>query len=63
MYVGVLPICACLCTMCVQYLQRSEEGLGSPEIGDTDPCQLPCRYWELNQSPLEEQPVSYNYFN
>ena len=25
--------------------------------GVTDSCELPCGYWELNPSPLEEQPV------
>ena len=28
-----------------------------PEIGVTDGCELPCGCWELNLSPLEEQPV------
>jgi hypothetical protein len=36
------------------------EGLGDvgcPETGITDDCKLPCGGWELNPSPLEEQPV------
>jgi hypothetical protein len=33
------------------------EGVGSPETGLTDSWELPCGCWELNLSPLEEQPV------
>jgi hypothetical protein len=40
-------------TMC---LQRQEEGIGSPGTRITG-CELPCRYWELNLDPQEEQPV------
>ena len=33
------------------------EGVRSPGIGVTDRCELSCGSWELNQGPLEEQPV------
>ena len=33
------------------------EGVGFPETGIIDSCELPCVYWELNAGPLEEQPV------
>ena len=36
---------------------RPYEGIGSPGTGVTDSCELPCVYWELNPSLLEEQPV------
>jgi hypothetical protein len=32
------------------------EDIGSPAIGVTDSCELPCGCWELNPSSLEEQP-------
>lgn len=34
---------------------RLERGTGFPGIGDG--CEPPCRCWELNLSPLEDQPV------
>ena len=33
------------------------EGVGSPGTGVTDNCVVPCGYWELNPSPLQEQSV------
>jgi len=38
-------------------LVEDREELGSPGTGVTDSCELPCECWELNPSPLEEQPV------
>jgi hypothetical protein len=32
-------------------------GVGSPGIGVTEGCELPCGCWESNLRPLEEQPV------
>jgi hypothetical protein len=46
MYIGVLPAGMYLC-----------EDVRFPETGITDSCELPCRCLELNQGPLEEQPV------
>lgn len=33
------------------------EGVRSPRMGITDSGELPCRWWERNSGPLEEQPV------
>ena len=38
---------------CLWEIARSSE----TGIGVTDSCELPCGFWELNPSPLEEQPV------
>ena len=40
-----------LCTVCVQCLWRSEEGVRSPEIRVTDNCELPHGCWKLNLGP------------
>lgn len=37
------------------------EGIRSPGTGETDSCELPCRFWELSPGPLEEQPVLLNH--
>jgi hypothetical protein len=47
-----------LCTVCMQYLKRPEEGDRSPEAGVTDACELLCGCWELNPGPLQVQPPS-----
>jgi hypothetical protein len=44
MCISALPVCFC-------------EGAGLPRIGIIDNCELPCGCWELNLSPLEEQPM------
>lgn len=36
---------------------EGRKGIGSPGIGVTVDCELPCGFWELNLCPLEEQPV------
>lgn len=41
--------------MCVRYLSRPEEGVGSPGIGVTDSGEPPCECWESNTGPLEGQ--------
>ena len=33
------------------------KGVGSPETGVTDSCELPFKCWELKLSPLEEEAV------
>jgi hypothetical protein len=33
------------------------ENVGSPGTGVRDSCDLPCKCWELNLGPLEEQTV------
>ena len=37
--------------------ERPEESVRFPGMGVTDSCELPCRCWELNPGPLEEQPM------
>lgn len=37
--------------------QWPEESARSPETGVTEGCEAPCECWELNASPLEDQPV------
>ena len=37
--------------------QRSEKGVGSSGTGVTDGCEPPCKCWELNLGPLQEQQV------
>lgn len=48
-----------MCTVCMQYLGRSEEAVGCRGTGvtDTDTCELPFVFWELNQGPLQEKLV------
>ena len=54
MYMGILP--AYVCTACMQFPLRSEEGIGSLGTEVTDSCELPGGCWELNPASLEEQP-------
>jgi hypothetical protein len=37
------------------------EGVSFPGIGGTDRCELPRQCWELNQGPLEKEPVLSTY--
>lgn len=43
--------------MCMQCPLKTEQGFRSPRIGFTEGCKTPCRCWESNKGPLEEQPV------
>lgn len=45
----------CVPSVCAWFLWRPEEGIESPETRITDSWELPCRCWELNLGPLEEQ--------
>lgn len=47
----------CLYSTGVQCQQRTEGDVRSPGIIVKDSNELPCGFWELNQGPLEEQPV------
>ena len=47
----IIIITAVFLLVCVR------EGVRSPGTGVTGSCELPCRFWELNPGPLEEQPV------
>lgn len=35
-----------MCTMCMQFHWKPEEGVGSPETGITYNCEVPCRCWD-----------------
>jgi hypothetical protein len=50
-YLSVLYIHGCFACMCLC------EGVRTPGIGIIDCYELPCRCWELNPDPLQEQPV------
>ena len=41
LYMWVFCLHVCLCTMCIQYSQRPEDGVGSPGTGVTNACELP----------------------
>lgn len=43
--------------LCTVSMLRPEEGVRSPKSGVTYRCELPSRFWELNQGPLSEQQV------
>ena len=44
------------CFACIgTHVWRSEEGIRSPETGVTGGCEPPCRCWEPNSGPLQEQ--------
>lgn len=47
--------CFYLCTPGMQYLQRLEEGTGSPGIGIRDGCKSTCWWWQLKPGSLQEQ--------
>lgn len=50
-YIYVYVPCACLVP------SETEECVWSPEIGVTDNCELPCRYWEWKLGSLQERTV------
>lgn len=54
--VGVLS--ACVHHVHAQCLQRSKEDIESPGTGVTVACEAPCRGWESNPGPLQEQKCS-----
>ena len=49
-----LHVCLCTTRMCTT---EAREGSRSPGTWVTHSCELLCKCWELNLSPLEEQPV------
>lgn len=55
MYGFLGPMCVCAQPPCLV----SREGIGLPETGVTDSCELSYRCWGLNLSSLEEQPVLF----
>lgn len=50
----------CFCTMDVQCLRRSEEGVVFPGTAVADCSKPPYRSRELNPDPLKDQPVLLN---
>ena len=55
MWIKVLPVS--MTVYCVQCPLTPEESVRFLGTGGTDSCVLPCGCWELEPSPLEEQPV------
>lgn len=53
---GVFPACVSVHCMYPWYTNRTEESVRSLVTGVTQ-CESPCVCWELNPSPMEEQPV------
>lgn len=53
----VFCVRVCMRTTCVQWSRKPEEGSDLIGTGVTDSCQPPCRSWESNPGPLEEQSV------
>lgn len=47
----------CMCTVCVQYLWETEEGVWFPGTAITDSCDRPCGFWELTLGTLGDQRV------
>lgn len=46
--------------VCAPHVYLSHAGqqcVRPPELRITDSCELPCKFWELNQGPLQEQPA------
>lgn len=52
-----LNVCVCARALACSVL-RPDDGIGFPRIGITEGCEPQCRCKELNEGPLEEQPVS-----
>ena len=54
---GVFSVCTfCAPSKCLVPIETRIE-IRSPGTGVTDGHKLPSGFWELNQNPLEEQPV------
>lgn len=54
---SVLPARMSVCHAYVWCLWSPEGDVIFPGTGGMNGCELPCRCWELNQGPLEEQKV------
>lgn len=57
--IEVLPVCVFLHHVCDWFLRRLEEVIRYPGTRITDSCQQTCDFWEVNLSPLQEQPVLF----
>ena len=49
-------VCICICMS--EYPACTPAGQKRAPDSITDGCEPPCSFWELNSTPLEEQPVS-----
>lgn len=50
-------MCKCfVCTLCIKYLQKPEDGFKSHEMEVIDGCVLPCGAGTHTPSPLQEYP-------
>jgi hypothetical protein len=59
MCLSVLPACVYVYNLSPWYSLRTEEGGGSSSVPRvTDDCEPPCKCWELNSSPLQEDKCS-----
>lgn len=52
--------CLHLCSFCMKFLQRSEEGIKLLKTGVTTICDLTCRFCYLSPCSLEEPPVPFS---
>ena len=57
MHMSVLPACESVNCVSAWCLWKPEESIRSSATGVTDGCESPCRCWELNPNPSEEQPA------
>jgi hypothetical protein len=54
MYMSALLACVCALHGCLE-LVKARRSVCSSGTGVTDNCEPPCKCWELNPGPLEEQ--------
>lgn len=52
MCMGVFPTFMSVHHMHAWYMQRPQEGIGSPGTGLSDGFDFSCRYWQLNPVPI-----------
>lgn len=57
MGMAFLPACMSEHNVCVWCCWEPEEGVGSPQTGVNDSCEMSCGCLESNQGPPEEHPV------
>ena len=55
MHMDVLSVCVSVCHVYPWYPQKLKEKVRSSGTGVKDGCEPPCRCWESNLGPLEEQ--------
>lgn len=50
-------MCVCALHACLIPEETLKKGIGSPGIGITESCELPCRCWGSKLGPMEEREV------